>query len=513
MLPRCLTVAISLVVCTATLAETPDNPHLWQPELRSVTVFKNGLGFFVRQGSATPNDGWCVAEQVPPALFGTFAIYAAEEGELVDIIGSGVGQTLVFDGEQGPDEPADIAAALGPYLNLPVKLTTRSAGQSHDHTGTLHEVSGKFAILRSDPAHLAIPLEEITQMQVADYPVRVHVQRPAERTGSTELGMAYLQKGITWIPDYTLRILNDDTAELTLRATLINEVEDLIGTDVNFVVGVPHFLHSDYLTPLAVGQTIRSVSVAIPQGAGIQSQMLSNALMNRAQVAADQRSHASPTPAPSVDSMLGSLPQMGGSAAEFTVYTKENLTLRKGERAVITIFRKTIQYSHTHRWDSPGDLRHFLALENSTNTAWTTGPVLAVEDQRPLCQDLIRYTPIKGRYDLPVTTGINISTNAIESEIDRRLRAHQPGHSHFFDLVTVEGRLIVENYQPQAAKLTVTRHVPGLGKRASDGGTIRQDTSNLQLSRRNGTITWQLTVEPGERKELTYVYERYVPSN
>jgi len=48
--------------------------------------------------------------------------------------------------------------------------------------------------------------------------------------------MAYLQKGITWIPEYTLKVLDEKTAELTLRGTLVNEAEDLIHSDVHLVV-------------------------------------------------------------------------------------------------------------------------------------------------------------------------------------------------------------------------------------------------------------------------------------
>ena len=61
--------------------------------------------------------------------------------------------------------------------------------------------------------------------------------------------MAYLRKGITWIPDYTLKVLDDDNAELTLRGTIVNEAEDLIHTDVHLVVGVPHFVHTEYMAP------------------------------------------------------------------------------------------------------------------------------------------------------------------------------------------------------------------------------------------------------------------------
>ena len=33
--------------------ESPDtNPRLWQPRTRSVAVFKNGMGFFLREGDA-----------------------------------------------------------------------------------------------------------------------------------------------------------------------------------------------------------------------------------------------------------------------------------------------------------------------------------------------------------------------------------------------------------------------------------------------------------------------------
>jgi len=41
--------------------------------------------------------------------------------------------------------------------------------------------------------------------------------------------MAYLRKGITWIPEYTLKVIDDETAELTLRGTLVNEAEGVSG--------------------------------------------------------------------------------------------------------------------------------------------------------------------------------------------------------------------------------------------------------------------------------------------
>ena len=60
-------------------AADDDNPHLWKPRTKSVAVFKNGLGFFIREGEVQVRDGWCVARHIHPAAFGTFAIYAHDQ--------------------------------------------------------------------------------------------------------------------------------------------------------------------------------------------------------------------------------------------------------------------------------------------------------------------------------------------------------------------------------------------------------------------------------------------------
>src|SRR5512135_2374953 len=94
-------VMATLAVSMAGGAETegsrspePENPHLWKPQVTSVAVFKNGLGFFLRKGPVRLREGWCVAGEVPPAHFGTLAIYSHGKEELVDVIGAGPGEVV-----------------------------------------------------------------------------------------------------------------------------------------------------------------------------------------------------------------------------------------------------------------------------------------------------------------------------------------------------------------------------------------------------------------------------------
>ena len=54
--------------------------------------------------------------------------------------------------------------------------------------------------------------------------------------------------------------------------------------------------------------------------------------------------------------------------------------------------------------------------------------------------------------------------------------------------------------------------VPGKPMKASDDGELAADSTKLKLLDRAGTISWTITLEPDERKTLTYEYERYIPT-
>ena len=261
------------------------NPHVWKPRIRSVAVFKNGLGFFMREGETQLRDGWCVTEKVPPAAFGTLAIYSRNDNETVDIVGSGPGEVVEFDGRDAAKDVATRRTRLEAARFLKVQLSYKHKGKDLTAAGKLQSVGPEFVVLENDSQDLAVPLDGITRLQVLDLPLRIHVAGSGDKpVQKPSLGMAYLRQGITWIPDYTLKVIDDDNAELTLRGTLVNEAEDLIHSDVHLVVGVPHFVHTGYLAPLAVGQVIRSIgasvgNLGVPRG--IQSQIMNRAAIVR----------------------------------------------------------------------------------------------------------------------------------------------------------------------------------------------------------------------------------------
>ncbi len=506
-------------------AAEEENPHIWRPRTKSVAVFKNGLGFFMRDGEVSVRDGWCLASHIPPAAFGTLAIYSKNEAETVDIVGSGPGEIVEFDGRDASKDVAVKRARLEGARNLKVQLTYKHKGQERTAAGKLVSVGPDFAVLDAGNNSFAVPVEGLTRMQTLELPLRIHLKSEAEKPiDKTSLGMAYLRKGITWIPEYTLKVIDDTTAELTLRGTLVNEAEDLIHTDVHLVVGVPHFVHTQFMAPVAVGQMIRTI------GANVAPQAVTTQIMNRAAIVSNNYINGNAAsqlegPTAVVDrpvgasggdlaKSLGNLPQLDGAAAtDYTVYTKKDLTLRRGEKAILTLFRQKITYSHIYRWTPPGRMHHSLLLHNRTDSAWTTGPCLAISGERPLSEDLLKYTPTGGNGELPVTAAINIAHNRKEAEIDRKLKAHSPASNVHFDLVTLEGKLKLRNFEKRPVEVAITNPVPGKPTEIDHDGKISLDSSKLKLLERAGTIRWQIRLEPDEEKTLTYQYERYVPSH
>jgi len=450
-------------------------------------------------------------------------IFAAKQDELVDIVGSGPGEIVEFDGVDAPKEAAAKRDRLKIALKLNVQLTYRHKGTDQSAAGKLVPIGPDFVVLETATTNFAVPLDGISKMQTLDLPLRIHVANEAGKSpDKTKVGMAYLREGITWIPEYTLKLLDDNTAELTLRGTLVNEAEDLVHCDVNFVVGVPHFAHTAYKAPIAVGQVIRSIGTAV-------GGELSPQIMGRAQIVTNQNvanQFDRPGGGPGVvdkavapdggklkDAVSG-LPVLDSpSGTDYTVYTKKDMTLRRGERAIVTLFVTKIHYAHIYRWSPPEAMQHFLVLRNDTSTAWTTGPCLAVSGNRPLSEDILRYTPIDGKVELPVTTAVNVAHDKSEAEIDRKFRAHSPSQHTFLDLVTLEGELKLKNFEHRPAQVVITVKVPGRPIDASDDGVRAADPNKLQLLDRAGTIRWMITLNPGEMRRLKYKYERFVPSS
>jgi len=384
---------------------------------------------------------------------------------------------------------------------------------------------GRIEILDSQP-NLSKPKSEKQ--------IRLGIKTEGAKDGQKIiLGVAALERGIRWIPAYRVEVKGDPIkeAKLELEANVINDLADLNNSEINFVVGVPHFLFQDTASPLSINTAFTGVSSNFRRDErsgnrysnAISSQVMSDVSMDGVD--------ASPT-------VLEEEKTTAFSAEQLFLYQTNQLNLKKGERATMRLFSLTVPCTEVFEWtindvndaharylnsnysgqnqqinslqDLTTKIWYALKLKNTTGMPWTTAPAISFREWKPLGQDLLKFTTIGGEEVLRVTPATEVvGTHTLEEKERVRQKLRWNGSDYDFDLVTVVGTIKLRNVKKQPVELVLTRNLVGEVTLASDGGKITKDGLNLQSVNSNSVVKWNVTVPNGE-KELKYTYNVFV---
>jgi hypothetical protein len=201
---------------------------------------------------------------------------------------------------------------------------------------------------------------------------------------------------------------------------------------------------------------------------------------------------------------------------------------------VLPILHAEVPFRHLYTWDvrlkrpdqdaipgveasrsalrlSKNEIWHLVELVNQPEQPWTTGPALALDGGLPVCQELLGYTPVGGRCQIPVTIAVDIGGAYVDEETGRDPNATVFNNERFAK-VSKKGTLRVTNMKKTAVDLMVTFHIGGNARSASDEGKITisdfeaADWANYRGNPAltgHSTILWMLKLPPGELKEVT----------
>ncbi len=524
----------------------------FSPEIKRVAVFKNGFAFTYREGETIVNDGWAYSTRVPIGVLGTVWGYStsadvkikqllAAETEKREIIrvtnipeilianeGARIRFTDVYDKDKSFEGTYQILSdnrkfeRIAPQGSneLTIALKTQT-GVAFFPVQTIRNLEILGTPTYDKPL---VSKESLLKMNVEGVP----------NGGKTTLGIAALERGIRWIPAYRVEVKGTPVkqAKLELEAMIINELADLDGSEIYFVVGVPHFLFQDTLSPLSMNTAFAGVSGYFGAGAGNGRRDLSNAIMSQVS-------------ARSTESLPGNdgLPTIEGeeqtnsfSAEQLYLYQTSGLKLKKGERASQRLFSLTVPASEVFEWtfnDEPDTEKRYmdygrnstsvpittdlsskiwyaLRLKNDTGMPWTTASALSFRDWKPLGQDMLTFTPVGGENILRVSPATEvIGTHTLEEKSRSQVSMKYSGSTYDFDLITVEGKIKIRNTKKEAVEVVLTRNLVGEVISAGNEGKFSREGFNLQAVNPNSIIKWNLKV-PGGENEYKYSYKIYV---
>ncbi len=476
----CISLGLLSAALTAiNIAQTSPKNMTFATTLKSVAVFRDGFGYYIREGKVKLENGWATTDLVPAAVKGTVWFYSLDSADKIDTIVMSRDNKIQFS------SAADIKLKLKDKIGLRLVIITQT-GQKFE--GELSKILDDMTLLKVGDAYSAIPYDQIKSISFVGFPVRIKLDTKMPDKVAT-IGVAYLQEGIRWEPSYILDI-HKDSAVLNLRATMQNTTEKLDKTDVFFVVG----------SPFVANRGVEDMMSRIPGAApGVATKVDQPKTFDKSTALIE----ADPMP------VSASAALSRDESGELFYYKKSGLSLDTSDVAMVSIFNAPMSVSPRFEWNADGEeVSYLLSLLNKTGQPLTTGPVFVLEDGRALGQENVRYTPAGGTAEIRLSQGIGLKVEKREAE-DRRGTSTKIGKTDFVP-VTLKGTLTVTNFRTDKALITITKTMRGKVGVLSDSGIVKQTQILNGEPNPINDVVWKVEIAPGATKKITYSYETYM---
>jgi hypothetical protein len=479
-----LSVAALAAVCFG-----QDNPKnmTFSTKLKSVSVFRDGFGYFVREGKVKLEDGWATTNVAPTAVKGTIRFYTLDKGDQIDEVIIAKENRLEFSNTK------DLKAKLADKIGLKLTVVTKT-DQRFD--GELAKILDDMLLLKAGDAYNGIPFDQVKTIILPGYPVRIKVTTDKPNKVLT-IGVAYLQDGIRWEPSYVLDF-HGGQGNLSLRASMQNTTEKLENSDVYFVVGSPFVANRGIVDMLAP-------AISPAPNAPIEAKSdKDRAPQIRAEAAeqADAAMHADG--AGKLNATVAH-----DEAGELYYYHKPGLSLDNNDFAMVSVFENSVPVTPRFEWNADGEeVSYLLDILNRSNQPLTTGPVFVLENGKAIGQENVKYTPAGGSTEIRLSQGIGLKVEKVEAEVRRGAPAHV-GRTDYIPVV-LKGTLTITNFRSVKAAVKVTRTARGKVDSQSDGGKIKQTQILSGEPNPINDLEWNIDVAPNSTRTITYTFETYM---
>ncbi len=502
-----------------------------QLTVKKIDIFKNGTAFFTSEGRLGITGNEALLSPLPNAAFGTLWIAPIDKTIQIEGLQSSTKWTLVT--KTASDQYQILHANIGKKISWPYGTESDKS-----MTGILKNVfkSGEQVLLLVQVEGRLISMEKGWNARF-DFPEGGNTTcvdtlrqeavkiKTSGAKGAAEFQMVYFQTELGWQPSYRVDLLDEKNAQVVLSSTIVNDAQDISDAQINLVVGFPHFIHANVLSPLTNRISIRDFFNQLNGNSSSNNSYSSfGAMSNR--MMAQSVAYEESTPDASSYGQFTALE--GKSEEDLFFYTLPKVTLKKGERAWFPIFSATVPYQHIFETfipsalsapdgyytnenskKEPSDVWHSIKLENTTKNPWTTGSALTLQNGRSLGQDVLNYTPIKSSSTVKITLSPDIRVSNDEKETSRKEEIKKKD-GYYYDLVTLDGTITAHNYKDKEAKLKITHPVTGKIIQSSEKPVIKQPATLQSAINQENVMTWEITLKPGEEKKLTFQYELFL---
>lgn len=504
----------------------------------SVNVFKNGTYFIVKEGNVNAEKGTWKMESPKSPLLSTFWLTTSKDFKISRIDFKDDTIKISRTIKQGLDA---LPLSKGKKVKISYAVTNSQLSPVREVSGILQDYfkdTYTLKITTNDGFTLFLTTNQILELYVegktddkykADSLTRVGIITFNKPATDIPLKLTYMSGGIQWIPSYNIKLIDDKTLQLEMKALVENFSETLSNVDLTLTVGAPQFKYGtqvdyfalNYYTGIAGGGGISNRSNTYLYSNSITSGLAP--MMMKSEESLGENN--------STDwSNYDPYSTTGEKSNDLFKYRIGKVSLLKNTKSSFSIFSAAVPYADIYEVtindiisfastryinnnpDQHFDVYHSLKLTNSTLNPFTTAPVF-IQDEKlePLAQDEIKYTPKGGTVKVQLSKSPDVYVSNIEEQNKKDDNA-KTYNKVSYSKVTIKGSIPIQNLQDKTISLNISKYINGTIIAASDEGKINIPGKYNGLNPVS-SAEWTITLKPNENKTITYTYEVYVYNN
>ncbi|MCE9559698.1 MAG: hypothetical protein K8R88_12190 [Armatimonadetes bacterium] len=488
----------------------------------SAALFKNGYAMVVRELPVTKNA--TVIQDIPQASLGTFWVSSTGDVKIDSLLATSVPTSIAR-------KASSFAELLTLNVGKAVTITTVNLGTL---AGSIESMDGETVTLKRERDTIMFGRSEIRLISFepgAKTSTNVNSltrQLQISTTGKGTILVYGLERGMTWTPGYAVDLVNNKELTLTAKATVLNDLGDLAGANVELVTGFPNVPWMTVTEPILSGQSVDQFTGFLDQigmnrapggfgGGGARGGMMTQ----NAAPAMEADFNAAWTPT------AGS----GQQSEDLFFYSVPNYTLKKGDRKMSVLFQAKADFEHIYTLDmgeeytsedyqrpanqpkTPLEVWHMIEFANSAKQPLTTGPITVYKDNKLIGQDTLSYTSASAPCRVKINKSLDVSADSTEIEKARVRDSLRTNFGIVYDLVTVEGTVKITNRKSETIKMKVNKAFEGESTTALGADKVTKTAKRLRDVNPHTLINWKPTIKSGDSWTATYTYTMYVRTN
>jgi len=538
------------------------SPNIWaesvKTKVKSVSLFKNGLGYFHSTITLPKDVKNIVLGQLPIPVYGTFWVNYPKQvkleqittameavskkapiqtlGELLSLnVGANVTIWTGFDEKQFlKGKVMNVVKRKKEPIAAPYFMGSLNSG--HNRGLSMSELSNVL-MLKTNQGVVALTIGNVrrvdfpkdnfiaeTTIQSKKPSMLIQLSQPAP---NKTMEINWLAKGITWTPSYRIDLSDPKMARLTAKALVINEVMDLNNVRLELISGFPNIQFGEVHSPIAMSEPLSKFlgSLSGDHTRSYQSGQRSQ-IMTQQAVMFNAPSYSSFESAPSA----GYSSNINGKTLEdLFFYPIKNVTLRYGETAYLPLFSAKLPYSHIYIWKIKDYLDennryqlpprsddklseqiwHSARFINTLKMPLTTAAVKFIKKDKFVGQDICYYTPPNAKTTIRINRSMNILAEQAEFELERKRNAIN-FNGYRYDKVKVRGELKLTSHLNKTVKMEITKELSGeIIKTSTKVKDVKTAKGLRQINPKHNLI-WEVDLNAGKTMKLEYVYQFYV---